>query len=368
MPDATTDTQLPHRRLGRSDLSIPVITFGAMTLGGRKDDDARRIATIRAAIEAGTSAIDTAPLYEFGHSEELVGRAIRDRRDRVQLLTKVGLRWDDDRGELLFRARGANGEAREVRRNSRPESVRAEVERSLKRLDVDTIDLVQVHHRDRDTPIAETMGALLRLRSEGKLAEIGVSNYTAQEMAEADTALGDVPLASVQCPYNLVLREIEADVLPAAREASIGLLCYSPLEKSLLAGRLLQGGLAAGDSRAGHWSFHPRNARLVNGVLSRVVTPIARRHEATLAQIALAWLLAQPGVTSVVVGASSDEQVASNARAGSLELSVDEVDEIRAAFESIRLDPNVGPSRAQRAVRRIRSRLGRIRRKLLGDR
>ena len=351
--------------LGRSRLRIPAITFGSMAPGNVGHGDQERIETIRAAIDAGITAIDTAPLYEFGRTEEIVGRAIRGLREEVQILTKVGLRWDDTHGEILFRGRSPDGGMREVRRDSRPESVRLEVERSLDRLGVERLDLVQVHHRDRTTPIADTMGALLRLRSGGKLAEIGVSNFTANELVEAASALDDVPLASIQSHYNLIMREVEEEVLPAASKASIGLLCYSPLQQSLLAGRALAQTPAAGDPRRNHWTFHPRNVRLVSEALRRTVMPIALRHQATLAQIALAWLLAQPGVASVIVGATSREQVGENAHVPALELTEAEVRGIRSAFEAIQLDQSAGPSSAQRLLRRVRSRLGRIRRRLL---
>jgi len=358
------DVTLEQRPLGRSALRVSPIVFGAMALRRGQDPD-ERVKVIRAAFDAGITAVDTAPLYEFGRSEELVGQAIHGLADRVRVLTKVGLRWDDPHGEILFAGSDPQGRRREVRKNSQPESLRLEVEQSLRRLDVERLDLVQVHHRDRATPIADTMCALLALRQEGKLAEIGVSNYSADEVDEAAAALGDVPLASVQSAYSLVRREVEGGVLKAARDRSVGFLCYSPLEQSLLAGSLLDAGFGSRRRRARSGGlFAPGNAKQVNAVLRNTVAPISRRHDATLAQVALAWLLAQPGVTSVVVGANTLEQVAANARAASVRLTRSELSEIRRAFEAIRLDPNAGPSLARRSIQRLRVRLGALRRRL----
>src|SRR5688572_31566392 len=170
--DLATDA-VQYRRLGKSDLQISPIVFGAMALGGKSanHDEETRVRTMQAAFDRGINAIDTAPLYEFGQSERIVGRALKGRRDRIVVMTKVGLRWDDDFGDVLFEFFD-DGRRRAVRKNSRPDSIRLEVDRSLERLGIDTIDLVQVHHPDPRTPIAETMGALLELRRAGKVRHI----------------------------------------------------------------------------------------------------------------------------------------------------------------------------------------------------
>lgn len=350
--------QLAAASLGRSPLQISRVVFGAMALS-RDYATGDRVRVIRAALDAGITSIDTAPLYELGRCEEVVGEAIRDVRNRVQVLTKVGLRWDASHGELFLTARGPDGQPREVRRDSRPEAIRRDVVESLQRLSIEHLDLVQIHQRDPETPIAETMGELLRLMQEGKLGAIGVSNFGAAEMAEAQAALGDVPLASVQSRYSCVRREVEREVLPAAIADSVGFLAYSPLEKSLLAGRLLDGGGSPGRTRAG--LLAPRNARKVGAVLRNTVAPIAERHEASFSQIALAWLLAQPGVTGVIAGASSPEQASDNARASAIALTEVEIGDIRRAYEELRLDPSAGQS----FTKRVRIRLGALRRRLL---
>lgn len=330
------------RRLGASELDLPVVTFGAWAIGGWQwggtDDDAAR-AAIGAALDAGTTAIDTAPVYGFGHSERVVGAALAGRRDEALVLTKAGLRWDDERGPLAFEGRDHLGHPRRVHRNSRPDSVRFEVEESLRRLGTDRIDLLQIHWPDPTTPIAETMGELLRLRAEGKVREIGVSNYTPEEMGEARAALGDVPLASDQPRYSLVRREIEADVLPYAREAGVGLIVYSPLEQGLLTGKVpADRDFPETDGRHGRPTFRISNRALVNATLREVVQPVADARGATLAQVALAWVLAQPGVTSVIAGARDPGQARENAAAGELELAPGDIATIGRAFAELALD------------------------------
>jgi aryl-alcohol dehydrogenase-like predicted oxidoreductase len=230
------------RRLGNSDLEIPVVVFGAWAIGGwgwgGRDaaTDAAAVDALRHALDVGSGAIDTAPVYGFGHSEELVARAIAGRRDRVVVMTKAGLRWDDERGKLSFEGTDDRGIARKLYRNSRPDSVKAECEASLRRLGVDVIDLLQIHWPDPTTPIADTMGALLELRAAGQIRACGVSNYSVDELEEARRALGDVPLASDQPKSSLVHRAIEVDVLPYAREHGVGVVAYSPLEQGLLTG------------------------------------------------------------------------------------------------------------------------------------
>jgi methylglyoxal reductase len=335
------------RPLGSSGLHVSAIVHGAM--GFSHGDPAERVRTLHAAIEAGITSIDTAPIYGFGESERLVGQAIADRRARVQILGKVGLRWDDDHGEVLFRAQEEGGPLRVVRRDSRPVSVRRDVEQSLRRLGIDALDLCQVHHPDAAVPIADTMGELARLRDEGKLRAIGVSNYSAAQVLEAARALGDVPLASVQSEYSLLRRAVEREVLRAVQEVGAGFLAYSPLLHGLLAGRMAERRrLPRGDHRRWDPAFHPVNVARVERARIEALEPLARRHGVAAAQIALAWLLHRPGVTAVIVGGSSIAQVRSNARAGELVLRAGELSGLAAAFEEVFVDPSVTPRRRDR--------------------
>lgn len=330
------------RQLGRSGLEVPVVCFGAYAIGGGywgATDDAQAEDAIRAAVDAGMFAFDTAPVYGFGHSERVLGRALTGRRDEAVVMTKVGIRWDGFEGRGEREMIGPGGEKRAVRRDSSPASVRLEVERSLERLGVERIDLVQVHAHDPSTPVAETMGALRELRDEGKLRAIGVSNYPVAALEQARVALGEVPLASDQPGYSLLTRDIERDVVPWAREHEVGLVVYAPLEQGLLTGKVTpERRFGAHEGRPAKPLFSPENRRRVNAVLSSAVEPVARAHGATIAQVVLAWTLAQPGITAALVGARSRIQVAENARAGVLELSPDERASIERAFAALRLD------------------------------
>ena len=340
--------------LGRSELRVSRVIFGAMALAGAGHDSKQRIGTIQAAIDAGITTIDTAPLYEYGRAEELLGRALAGRRERVQILTKVGLRWDDPLGQLLYRFRDAQGRERAVRRNSRPGSIRLEVERSMQRLGVEVLDLVQVHHPDPDTPIADTMGALVDLLRAGKLRAIGVSNYSAAQMGEAQRALGSIPLASNQVHYSLLQRWTEAEVLPFARAERIGVLAYSPLAQGLLAGGVRIERFAATDLRRHNPLFHPDNLARLSSAIGGALAPVAEARDATVAQVALAFLLAQPGLTAVIAGASTSEQALSNAAAATLVLHDGELRAIRQAFNALQLDPHAGQSLATRVRMRAR--------------
>lgn len=330
-----------HRRLGRSDLVLPVVTFGAWALGGgpywgAPDDDVA-VQAIRAALDAGIDAIDTAPVYGFGHSERVVGRAIAGRRDEVVLCTKVGLRWDCADGELFFESPQPNGEAVRVYRNSRPESVTHEVDASLVRLGVECIDLVQVHWPDPTTPVADTMGALCALHAAGKVRAVGVSNYDVAQLDEARSALGSVPLASTQPKYSLLARQIEQDVLPWCREHDVGVLAYSPIEQGLLSGKFRGGTRPRGEGRTRRPTFREDNRRRVHALLDEVVRPIADGHGATLAQVVIAWTVEQPGLTTAIVGARRKEQAVENAAAGDLVLSASEWGAIDGAFAGLQL-------------------------------
>jgi aryl-alcohol dehydrogenase-like predicted oxidoreductase len=328
-----------RRRLGRTGLELPVVSFGAWAVGGWQwggADDEKAVRAIQAAIDCGMDAIDTAPVYGFGHSERVVGRAIAGRRDRVLVMTKIGLRWDDTRGPLAFQTKDPQGRPLPIHNNLRPWSVAWEVERSLERLGIETIDLLQVHWPDPATPIEVTMGALLDLRRAGKIREIGVSNFSVEQMQAARRALGEVPLASDQPKYNLLDRSIEREILPWAREQEIGVLVYSPIEQGLLTGTVpADRTFPSGDGRSTRRTFVPELRARVNEALERVARPIAARHGATVAQVAIAWTIAQPGVTSALVGARTEEQVRENAAAGELALEPGEILALAAAFEGI---------------------------------
>jgi aryl-alcohol dehydrogenase-like predicted oxidoreductase len=326
---------MEHRQLGGSGLELPVVTFGAWAIGGLfwagTDDDAA-VAAIQAAIDHGCDAIDTAPIYGCGHSEMIVGRAIRGRRDRVKILTKCGLRWEPEGGEFFFEITTPEGKPMKGYKNVRADSITGECEDSLRRLGIDVIDLYQVHWPSETAAAEETMGALLRLREQGKVRHIGVSNYNAALLAEA-TRFG--PIVSDQIEYSLLKREIEDDPLPLCREKNIGVIAYSPMAMGLLTGKVtMDRKFPESDFRHQLRWFQPQNRRRVLEALDRVRS-IAEVHGATLGQLSVAWVLAQPGVTTALVGARNAQQAAENAAAADVRLTADELTTIRRTFEAL---------------------------------
>ena len=335
-------------------MELPPLIFGAMAHHGAGDDK-ERTAVLRGAADAGFRAFDTAPLYGFGESERRLGRALEG-HDDVLILTKVGLRWDGEHGDVLFAS-----PTHTVRKDARPESVLREIDESLERLGRDRIDLVQIHHPDVHVPIAETIDALLEARREGKVRAIGVSNFSAAQAREAATALGEVPLTSMQDRYNLVYRDAERSKLPACRELGCLFLAFSPLAQGLLAGSMLGGRtLAADDWRAGDPKFFQKNLSAIHGAIERSMQPVARAHAATLSQVALAWLLAEPGVSSVIAGGRTIEHATKNLEAAALKLTSDERASIRRAFEAVHIVETRRRGRARRFAKRGLSKLKRI--------
>ncbi len=352
---------MTRARLGPSEIEISRVIFGSMGHGDASDSE--RIRVVHAALDAGVSSIDTAPLYGFGEVERIVGRAIRGRRGRVELLSKVGLRWDDDHGAVLFHFSDAAGTRRAVRRDSRPASIRDDVEASLRRLGTDYLDLCQIHHPDEQVDLADSIATLEELVCEGKIRGIGVSNFTPPQLARAIAASGG-RLASDQLEYNLLKRGPERDIFPLAREHGVALLAYSPLDAGSLAGRLLQSN-AIQDGRGRRASFRPANARAINAALLEGLEPVARAHDVSLAQVSLAWLLHQPDLTGVIAGARCPDQVRDNARAAEIVLREDELNAIGSRFARLRIDPAAGfpwRARARRLLARARRKLTRGRR------
>ena len=330
------------RKLGTSDITIPPVVFGAWAIGGwfwggTDDDDAVR--ALHASIDAGVNAIDTAPMYGFGHSERIVGQAIKGRRDEVVIATKCGMRWDREDGEFFFTARDHSVTDPEDYEKDRPiyrvlkaSSIIEECELSLKRLGVEVIDLYQCHWPDATTPLQETMEAMLKLKEQGKIRAIGVSNFT-PEMMEKCLSVG--PIVSDQPKYHLLSREIEQDVLPYCREHSLALLVYSPLAQGLLTGKVtMDRTFPEGDLRDAQPWFQPANRRRVLDVLAKL-SSIADGHGVTLAQMVINWTVHEPGITAAIVGARNAAQAVENAGALSFALSDAERATIRFAFEEL---------------------------------
>ena len=324
---------MQYRPLGNSDINASVIGLGAWVMGGgafwgKDPDDSESIATIHAALDAGINLIDTAPAYGFGRSEEVCGKAIKGRRDKVVLATKCGLWWKDKRGAHFF-----DMDNRPLHRSLRPDTLTIELENSLRRLDIDCIDLYQTHWPSMEpdkTPIADSMAALMKFKDQGKIRAIGVSNVTVDELQE-NCLCG--PVVSDQLRYSMLARDAEKEILPHCLKNNIATLTYMSLEQGLLAGKVgMDRQFAAGEFRTNtDWNpwYAMENRRRVLGLLDKL-KPFAEKYRCTLAQLVLAWTAAQPGVTHVLAGARRPAQIQETALAGTIEIVADDLARIRA--------------------------------------
>ena len=325
---------MQYRRIGKTDMQASCVAFGAWAIGGGPwwgpSDDAESIRAMHAAIDAGINLIDTAPLYEYGKSEDLVGRAIRDRRDRVLIATKCGLWVRDARGSEWF----TQGD-HVIRRSLRPDTIRIEIDDSLRRLGTDRIDLYQTHWQAMEpekTPIEDTMACLMDLRAQGKIRAIGVSNATPADM-EAYRAAGE--LSACQPRYSMLDRTIEADVLPYCRQNDIAVLAYSPLEQGLLTGKIgMDRTFTEGEFRNNIPWFRPDNRARVLTMLDGW-KDLCAAHGCTLGQLVIAWTVAQPGLTMALCGARKVAQVMENAKAGELRLDTATLARMRTDVEAL---------------------------------
>ena len=312
------------RVLGNSNLQITRIGVGAWAMGGGgwtwswgPQDDEESIAAIKQALDLGINWIDTAAVYGLGHSEEIVARALKGRSNRPYIFTKCERVWDE-RGKI-----GGSLKA---------ESIRRECEASLRRLQMDVIDLYQIHWPEPDADIEEGWTEMARLREEGKVRFIGVSNFSVQQMKRA---MKIAPITSLQPPYSLVAREVEEDILPFCMRNNIGVIVYSPMYSGLLAGAMTRqriANFAPDDWRRRDQNFQEpnlsRNLRLVE-----VLREVGKRHGRTPGEVAIAWTLHNQAVTGAIVGVRSPEQVRGIIGATQFRLNDKEVMEIEDALE-----------------------------------
>jgi len=324
LPD-TTPEQLT-RVIGKSGISASAVGLGTWAIGGWMwggTDEARSIKAVQASIDHGITLIDTAPMYGAGASEEIVGKALKGRRDKVVLATKCGLIWHTQKGNHFFDNGGTP-----VHRYLGRESIIYEVEQSLKRLGTDVIDHYITHWQDPTTPVAETMEALETLKASGKIRSVGASNTSPAEIREY-VAAGQ--LDAVQEEYSMVRREIETTHVPLCQENSISVLSYSSLALGLLSGKMGPDRVFEGDDqRKDNPRLSLRNREKVARLMASI-DPIAQAHGATRAQIVIAWTLQQPGITFSLCGARDEKQAVENAKAGLLRLDSDEIAMITAA-------------------------------------
>lgn len=312
---------MEYRRLGQTGIEVSVMALGCWPFaGGRywgEQDDNASIATVHAALDAGINFFDTAEGYEAGHSERVLGQALVGRRERAIIATKVSPN------------------------HLRPDEVLAACEGSLRNLQTDYIDLYQIHWPNHEVPLADTVGALQRLKEQGKIRAIGVSNFAVQDLSEMVT-LGEC--ATDQLPYSLLWRVIEREIQPLCVKHGVGIICYSPLAQGLLTGRYrsadeVPDGLARtrwyNRERAMAQHDEPGCEAEVFAAIEEVRT-IAEEVGAPMATVALAWVKQQPAVTSFLVGARSPEELAWNLPAAGLTLADDVLARLAAATEPVK--------------------------------
>lgn len=307
------------RMIGRSGIPASTVGLGTWAISGWQwggTDERQSVAAIHASIDEGISLIDTAPAYGQGLAEEIVGKALKGRRDKVVLATKCGLVWHTQQGNHFF-----DYEGRPVHRYLGRDSIVYEIEQSLKRLGTDYIDHYLTHWQDPTTPIAETMAVLADLKAQGKIRSIGASNVSADNLRDY-VAAGD--LDAVQEKYSMLDRGIETTLLPICAEHGISTLSYSPLAQGLLSGRMGADRVFTGDDqRQDNPRYSLSNRERVAGFMN-ALAPVADAHSATPAQIVIAWTIGQPGITFALCGARNPEQARENARAARIRLSPDE--------------------------------------------
>jgi aryl-alcohol dehydrogenase-like predicted oxidoreductase len=313
------------RRLGKSDLEITTVGFGAWAIGGSgwefawgPQDDADSIAAIHRALELGVNWIDTAAVYGTGHSEEIVARALKEWRGaRPHVFTKCVLRWNE-KGKIW--------------KEFSPESIRRECEDSLRRLQVETIDLYQMHWApDEGKPgIEEAWQTLAALKAGGKVRWIGVSNFNVAQIQHAEKI---APVTSLQPPYSIIRRQIEAEILPYCQKQGIGVISYAPMASGLLTGAMTReraAALPADDFRSRNPEFRePRLSKNLEFV--ERLRQVGARHKRTPGEVAIAWTLRHPAITGAIVGARNSKQSEGVMRAGGLKLTAAEIAEIEGA-------------------------------------
>ena len=314
------------KQLGQTGLDITVLGFGAWAIGGQwdygwgKQDDDDSIATMRSALEKGINWIDTAPAYGLGHSEEVIGHMLKDlpASEKPLIFTKCGLPWKD----------GAWATYNDLS----PASIRREVEMSLRRLGVDTIDLYQIHWPVSDKDIEAAWQTLAELKEAGKVRHIGVSNFSASQL---DLAASIAPVETLQPNYSLIARDIEMDILPWCAMHNTGVICYSPMGSGMLSGKMTRKRIAAmpdDDWRKAKSNMLKEPQLSRNLALVDVLNEIANQYNRSAGEIAIAWVLSNSEVTAAITGMRHPEQTVITA-AADVVLDKNDLDKINRFFE-----------------------------------
>jgi aryl-alcohol dehydrogenase-like predicted oxidoreductase len=326
------------RTLGRSEVKVTPMAFGAWAIGGWMwggAEEGEAIKAIQAAYHHGITTIDTAPVYGFGRSEEIVGKAMHGiQRHSYQILTKFGMNWQTQEGEPFFDTVDNQGRPFKIYKWASKKRVMQECEDSLHRLKTDYIDLYQIHWPDNTTPVNETFEAVQILIQQGKVRAAGVCNYTT---ALVDESLKTIRLASNQVPYSLINRGVEKEIIPQAKDNHLSIIPYSPLQRGLLTGKIKPGHkFNEGDTREGNRFYLDENIRRTNQLLDQL-KPIAAKYNATLAQLVINWTINQAGVGCVLVGARNEQQVKDNVGSLSFTLAIEDIRTITALADKFSL-------------------------------
>ena len=312
------------RQFGNSDFKITPVGIGAWAMGGGNwewswgpQDDNDSIAAIHAGLDAGMNWIDTAAAYGLGHSEEVVGKALKGLTPKPLVFTKCEKIWDDKR---------------KISNSLKADSIRRECEASLRRLNTDVLDLYQIHWPDPDEDIEEGWTEMARLKKEGKVRYIGVSNFNVQQMKRAQAI---APITSLQPPYSMIARGVEKEILPFAKQSNIGVIVYSPMFSGLLTGTMTRERIAnfsPDDWRPTHPNFQEplltRNLRV-----AEKLKEMGKRHGRMAGEVAIAWTLNNPAVTAAIVGVRSTKQVSGISGALTFRLKPEEIAEIETSLQ-----------------------------------
>ncbi|MGI9370437.1 MAG: aldo/keto reductase [Ruegeria sp.] len=314
------------RQIGKSGIKASAIGLGTWAIGGWMwggTDEKRSIGAIQAAVDEGITLVDTAPAYGQGVAEEIVGKALKGRRDKVVLATKCGLVWHTRKGNHFF-----DCDVGPVHRYLGRDAIIYEVEQSLRRLQTDVIDHYITHWQDPTTPVEETMEALETLKQQGKIRSVGASNTSTDDVKNY---LAAGQLDAVQEEYSMVKRDIEDKMIPLCQQNGVSVLSYSSLALGLLSGKIgPDRGFEGDDLRKDNPRFSQANRQKI-ARLMEAIAPIADKHNATLAQTVIAWTVQQPGITFSLCGARDERQAVENARAGRLRLSASDIGAISSA-------------------------------------
>jgi aryl-alcohol dehydrogenase-like predicted oxidoreductase len=318
-------TSFETRQLGNSDLHLTPIGYGAWAIGGGNwefawgsQDDDESVRTIERAIDSGINWIDTAAVYGLGHSEEVVAKALKNLSSKPYVFTKCSMRWDNER---------------KIYRSLKASSIQEELENSLRRLKLDVIDLYQVHWPDPQDEIEEGWEALAKLKEQGKIRFIGVSNFNVEQMKRAQKI---APITSLQPPYSLLNRRIEAEILPYCQENKIGVINYSPMVSGLLTGKMTAERIA--EMPADDW--RKRSANFIEPRLSRnlklveILREIGNQHGVDPGVVAIAWTLRHSAITAAIVGARRPDQVDGVLPAATFRLSGQEAGQLESFLQA----------------------------------